>query len=400
MRYWTISKWELKNTLQSRKFLLIFFFQLTVLVMMVFFFNGFMANIESQEGVGLTPSLNEFASLDVDDPQGIFKKNLNPEILKIGLANNDSSQSLKQGKLNGLLLVQNTSDSINYLSPLQSEILIDYSDPKRSVVRDEVILASNKTASIISQQMIDKIIPNSGNINEPQIQEQTTGESLPMQLIKKIMTAILLFLPLFLFGNLVVDSIVGEKERKTGEILIAMPISRSYIILGKSLAVIMTMAIQVALWIIIMLVAGFSLGNPLLVYLIVVISAVPIVGITTIVAAYAKNFKEAGIGITFAYIGIVGFLIVPALAYIAQQGNNISFSSMTLVIKIFSGESLRWGDIIIPMIFILIISIFSYGSAIWLFKKDEIVFGPRPGIVKLFMDFIGITAIIRKIKGF
>ncbi len=400
MRYWTISKWELKNTLQSRKFLLIFFFQLTVLVMMVFFFNGLMANIESQEGVGLTPSLNEFASLDVDDPQGIFKKNLNPEILKIGLANNDSFQSLKQGKLNGLLLVQNTSDSINYLSPLQSEILIDYSDPKRSVVRDEVILASNKTASIISQQMIDKIIPNSGNINEPQIQEQTTGESLPMQLIKKIMTAILLFLPLFLFGNLVVDSIVGEKERKTGEILIAMPISRSYIILGKSLAVIMTMAIQVALWIIIMLVAGFSLGNPLLVYLIVVISAVPIVGITTIVAAYAKNFKEAGIGITFAYIGIVGFLIVPALAYIAQQGNNISFSSMTLVIKIFSGESLRWGDIIIPMIFILIISIFSYGSAIWLFKKDEIVFGPRPGIVKLFMDFIGITAIIRKIKGF
>jgi ABC-2 type transport system permease protein len=73
---------------------------------------------------------------------------------------------------------------------------------------------------------------------------------------------------------------------------------------------------------------------------------------------------------------------------------------MTLVIKIFSGESLRWGDIIIPMIFILIISIFSYGSAIWLFKKDEIVFGPRPGILKLFMDFIGITTIIRKIKGF
>ncbi|MDP1551609.1 MAG: ABC transporter permease subunit [Methanobacteriaceae archaeon] len=400
MRYWTISKWELKNTLQSRKFLLIFFFQLIVLIMMVFFFNGFMADIESQEGIVLTPSLNEFASLDVDDPQGIFKKNLNPEILKIGLANNDSFQSIKQGKLNGLLLVQNTSDSINYLSPLQSEILIDYSDPKRSVIRDEVILASNITASIISQQMIDKIIPNSGNINEPQIQEQTTGESLPLQLIKKIMTAILLFLPLFLFGNLVVDSIVGEKERKTGEILIAMPISRSYIILGKSLAVIMTMAIQVAFWIIIMLVAGFSLGNPLLVYLIVVISAVPIVGITTIVAAYAKNFKEAGIGITFAYIGIVGFLIVPALAYIAQQGNNISFSSMTLVIKIFSGESLRWGDIIIPMIFILIISIFSYGSAIWLFKKDEIVFGPRPGIVKLFMDFIGITAIIRKIKGF
>jgi len=96
---------------------------------------------------------------------------------------------------------------------VQSEILIDYSDPKRSVVRDEVQLAGNKTAAIISQQLIASLSSNSVS-SEPQVQEQSRGESLPLQLIKKIMTAILLFLPLFLFGNLVVDSIVGEKERK------------------------------------------------------------------------------------------------------------------------------------------------------------------------------------------
>lgn len=394
----TISKWELKNTLQSRKFLLIFFFQLAVLLMMVMFFNGFMANIESQEGVALTPSLNEFASLNVQDPQGIFKSNLNPQILKISaLPNQESLQLINQGELNGILLVSRSNSSVNSISPVQSEILIDYSDPKRSVVRDEVQLASNKTAAIISQQLITDLSSNSAS-SEPQVQEQTSGESIPLQLIKKIMTAILLFLPLFLFGNLVVDSIVGEKERKTGEILMAMPISRSYIILGKGMAVVMTMAIQVALWMLLMLIAGFPLGNPLLVYLIVVISAVPIVGLTSIIAAYAKNYKEAGIGITFAYIAIIGFLIVPALAYVAQQGKNVSLSTMTLVIKIFSGEVLGWGDIVIPLTFILIISALSYGTAIWLFKRDDIVFGPRPGLFKLFKDFIGISALMRKIK--
>ena len=102
---------------------------------------------------------------------------------------------------------------------------------------------------------------------------------------------------------------------------------------------------------ILMLMAGFPLGNPFLVYLIVVISAVPIVGLTSIIAAYAKNYKEAGIGITFAYIAIIGFLIVPALAYVAQQGKYVSLSTMTLVIKIFSGDALGWGDIVIPLHF-------------------------------------------------
>ena len=94
----TISKWELKNTLQSRKFLLIFFFQLAVLLMMVLFFNGFMANMESQQGVALTPSLNEFASLNVEDPQGIFISNLNPQILKIREASREPFTTINQSR--------------------------------------------------------------------------------------------------------------------------------------------------------------------------------------------------------------------------------------------------------------------------------------------------------------
>lgn len=58
---------------------------------------------------------------------------------------------------------------------------------------------------------------------------------------------------------MLVDSIVGEKERKTGEILVAMPISQAQIVLGKGMAVVLTIAIQVALWILILLIAGFQI---------------------------------------------------------------------------------------------------------------------------------------------
>ena len=37
------------------------------------------------------------------------------------------------------------------------------------------------------------------------------------------------------------------------------------------------------------------------------------------VAAYSKNYKEAGIGLSIVYIGIVGFLIVPVLVYISRK---------------------------------------------------------------------------------
>src|SRR5664280_2391309 len=127
----------------------------------------------------------------------------------------------------------------------------------------------------------------------------------PLQLqqtLKKVMLVILLFLPLLLFGNIIIDSIVGEKERKTGEILIAMPISHAQIIIGKSVAVALTISLQVAMWLIILLLAGFHINNPLLVLMFVILTSIPIIGVTSVVAAYAKNYKEAGIGLSIASV--------------------------------------------------------------------------------------------------
>lgn len=396
MKFFTITKWEFKNTLSSRKFLMIFFMQLSVLILMIFFFNMFIGNIESEKGIALSPSLTGFASIGVSDNSGLFKKQLNHELLDVkSLSSNGSINQVKNGKITAALIIpQNFTNRIDEFQTSNLDLFVDYGDPKRSVILEEVNSTVKVLSSSISNQWINSFA-SENKTAEPTVKEEKKGESLPLRLIRKMMIAVLLFLPLFLFGNIVIDSVVGEKERKTGEILIAMPLSHSDVIIGKNFAVVLTIAVQVALWLIILLAAGFDIKNPFLVYLLIILTSIPIVGVTSIIASYSKNYKEAGIGLSFVYITIVGFLIVPALAYISSKAAISNISPMTLAMRLFSGENISTTDFMVPIIFILITSLISYWISIKLFKRDDITFGPRPGIIRLILDLVHIKKFSR-----
>lgn len=391
MNFSIITRWEFKNTLKSKKFLLIFFMQLSVLAMLIFMFNSFATNIESDKGLSLTPSLVDFATLDVDDSGGVFKKSIDQEIIKVYSTNgNDSFLRLENGETNGFYTV--SSDSIQRIQNgeiVDTVLYLDYSDPRRSVVRDSINTSTKSVSSALTQSYLQSINP-SNTSSQTGIKEEKIGESLPIQIIKKVMLVVLLFLPLFLFGNIIIDSVVGEKERKTGEILVAMPISPGEILLGKGLAVVAISALQVAMWMIVLIAAGFTINNPLPVYFLVVLTAIPIVGLTSIIGAYAKNYKEAGIGITFAYVIVVGFLIVPALAYISRKSFAANISPMTTAMRLFTGEAIPIPEILISVTLVIILSVIFFGIAAWLFGRDDVLFGPRPGPVKLTLQLLGI----------
>lgn len=391
MKFLTITKWEFKSSIKSRKFLTLFFLQISVLILMVVFFSFFNANIESEKGITLSPSLTGFASVDVNDKSGVFQNKLNNEVLKINnLSYSSSINRINKGETTAVLLVPpDFTENINSFKTNHLDLLINMEDPKGIVATEEVKSTVKSLSSSISNSWVDSLIPED-KIVETDVKEEKKGESLPIKLIKKMMIAILLFLPLFLFGNMVVDSIVGEKERKTAEILIAMPVSHAHIVIGKNTAVILTMALQVAIWMLILLIAGFRIDNPFLVYIVVILTAFPIVGITSVVAAYSKNYKEAGIGLSFIYIVIVGFLIVPALVYISGNLNNLNISPMTLVMRIFSSETLKTGDVVSPLLSIALISILTFWITIKLLERDEIIFGPRPGILRFLLNILKI----------
>ena len=389
MRFFTITKWEFKSSIKSRKFLTLFFMQISVLILMVIFFNFFTANIESEQGMTLSPSLTGFASVDIYDKSGIFSNQLNNEVLKINnLSDENSIDRVNEGEVTAALLVpEDFTRNIDEFKTSNLNLFVNEKDPKKIVATEEINSTIKAISGSISNQWINSLTPQNETA-EVNVKEEKKGESLPLKLIKKMMIAVLLFLPLFLFGNMVVDSIVGEKERKTGEIMVAMPINHADIIIGKNMAVVLTIALQVAIWITILLIAGFSIHNPILVYSVIVLTAVPIVGITSVIAAYSKNYKEAGIGLSFIYIAIVGFLIVPALAYISRPSYGSNISPMTLVMRLFSGEGISTTELAIPLISIVLISIITFWVAIKLFKRDDIMFGPRPGMLRFVFSII------------
>lgn len=389
MNFTTITKWELKETLKSRKFLMIFFLQISVLFLMIFVFNTFAANIESEQGISITPSLSGFASLDIDDKGRLFSKYINPELITVTHSNyNDSIRSLNSGGATAVVLVSEDSlESIKNIDTIQVKLYLDGSDPKSTVVRDEVNTTTKIMADVISNNWIDSLTPQ--NTTMTVVNQQSTGESLPMQIVTKAMIAILLFLPLFLFGNMIIDTVVGEKERKTGEILMAMPITPREIIMGKSMAVVGVIAMQVAIWMAILLITGFEIPNPLLVYFLVLITAIPVIGVTVIISAYSKNYKEAGIGLTFGYVVTIGVLILPALVYLSTKSIISNISPLTVVIRLFSGDLIPVWQFLIPILFIAVLSFITYWISIKLFERDDVVFGPRPGIIRLFLDLCG-----------
>lgn len=393
MKFFTITKWEFKSSIKSRKFLALFFMQISVLILMVIFLNFFTANIES-DGFTLSPSLTGFASVDVSDKSGIFSNQLNKEVLKINnLSYNESLNHVNEGRTTAVLIVpENFIQNIDEFKTNNLTLFVNMEDPKQSVATEEINSTLETISTSISNQWINTLVPEN-KIIEPEVKEEKTGESLPLKLINKMMIAVLLFMPLFLFGNMVVDSIVGEKERKTGEILVAMPISHADVIIGKNMAVILTIALQVAIWIMILLVAGFEINNSILVYLVIILTAIPIVGITSVIAAYSKNYKEAGIGLSFIYIAIVGFLIVPTLAYISRQVPGSNISPMTLVMRLFSGESISTTELTLPLVSIALVSIITFWLTIKLLKRDDIMFGPRPGVIRLALNLIGLKKI-------
>ena len=139
LKFTTISKWEFLETLKSRKFLTIFFLQISVLFLMIFVFNAFATNIESQQGISITPSLAGFASLDVDDEGRLFSKYINPDLITITHSTFDESmENLNAGETMAVVLVPEDSlDKIRDIGTIDVKLYL--TRPIQSeAVRDEV----------------------------------------------------------------------------------------------------------------------------------------------------------------------------------------------------------------------------------------------------------------------
>ncbi len=132
-----------------------------------------------------------------------------------------------------------------------------------------------------------------------------------LELIYGILLPFILLLPAFLAANMTTDSIVGEKERRTYELLAVAPLSLRELMLAKTLPIAGVALAQAAVWMLILSLRGIQVHNPLLILLILALLDSLFIGAGVVISAISDTTKEANAGVTMLLIAASLLLFAP-----------------------------------------------------------------------------------------
>jgi len=170
-----------------------------------------------------------------------------------------------------------------------------------------------------------------------------------VELMYGILIPFILLLPTFLSTNMMTDSIVGEKERKTYEILIASPLTKREIIVGKTLPILVIALLQAFLWIVLLEFRGIAIYNvPLLILLLVFLNRA-FIGFGVMISAFSDNIKDANTGVTLILILASILFFLP----LSLKKEMYAMSPASLISRLSSNPSVDFMEIL-PAYLILV----------------------------------------------
>lgn len=178
----------------------------------------------------------------------------------------------------------------------------------------------------------------------------STGSARFFEIMYGILIPFILLLPTFLAANMMTDSIVGEKERKTYELLVSSPVSKIDIILGKTLPILSVSLVQAALWIILLEVKGIHIFNPIPILGLLLLLDLIFIGFGIVISAFSDTIKDANIGVTLA-------LILTSLAFFAPVSiikDIADLSPVFLMTKLASNPVVEMDKVITSLLIMLV----------------------------------------------
>ncbi|MEA1994283.1 MAG: ABC transporter permease subunit [Euryarchaeota archaeon] len=154
-----------------------------------------------------------------------------------------------------------------------------------------------------------------------------------IEIMYSLLVPIVLLLPVFLSMNMLSDSIVGEKERKTFEILLASPLTRFEIILGKIIPVVSLGFVQVSLWLFVISRKNIHIKNIAVLYAFLLVLMVLFFSLSVIFSMISSNIREANLYLTLFMMGLSFLMFVP-LPSMGVLDGIITYSPVVGIVKI------------------------------------------------------------------
>ncbi|KYC53982.1 MAG: ABC-2 family transporter protein [Candidatus Methanofastidiosum methylothiophilum] len=166
-----------------------------------------------------------------------------------------------------------------------------------------------------------------------------------VEIMQTLLIPLILLLPIFLSMNILSDSIVGEKERKTFEILLAAPLKRIEIIIGKILPTFAISIVQIIVWTVVLSVRGISIFNVPLLLLFLSIIMVALFSISIIFSNISSNITESNLFLTLFMMIVTLLMFVPIPVENNFLKEILSYSPIIPIIKIASNPAVNLLDI-------------------------------------------------------
>ncbi|MBZ6493313.1 ABC transporter permease [Natrinema longum] len=118
-----------------------------------------------------------------------------------------------------------------------------------------------------------------------------------------VLLPLLCFLPVFISGSIVVDSVIEERQRGTLELLRVAPLSLADVIDTKLLSIAALAPVQAIAWLLLLAVNGTTIAGPAALIVVVAALSVLVVTVGTGVALWAPDRRQAQLLYSVATVG-------------------------------------------------------------------------------------------------
>lgn len=340
MKIIALYKKEAQDILNNKIYLLIIFVQ--IFIILGAFVLAVISSVATDpyllDSYGITSSLKVGYTTDLNDSPLI--ENLEDE--KFTLIYYDTSEDAKKYLGKGLVALVVSSpqgeiivqtDNSNVFYPVISQKLDNAVNKYKQAKKLESAGINQSTIEIIQKPVVLTEIDVNGNEKKANI---ALDSSYFVEVMYGFIVPFVLLLPFFMASNVITDSIVGERERKTFEVLLMAPLTSSMVILGKTLPILTFSMLQSLAWILLLDLLKVPIYNPLILLFILLFVGLGFIGVGIIISMLVDSTKEANSAITLALVFATFILFVPLFIRAPYFENLLNFIPTVLMVKISS----------------------------------------------------------------
>jgi len=368
-------KKEAQDILENRIFLLVVVVQLFIIL--------------GTFGLAIsTAMVNDPAVIDSYGVNSAFKVGLSKDLEQSALADDLESQKLE-------LEYFNTTQEANKFLGTELVAVIGISPQGEVQVELDTSnvfypVASTKISKAVDSFQLQRSLQSSG-LNSEQINaikepvklkivklEEDNAVNIAMdssyfvEVMYGFIVPFILLLPFFLASNLVTDSIVGERERKTFEVLLMTPLSSSMVVIGKIIPVLSFSLIQSLAWILLLDLLQVPIFNTVLLMLILLSLGLGFIGVGILISILVDSTKEANSAITLVLVFATFILFVPLFIKSDIFQALFNFIPTVLMVKIASSPAIN-PEILFYLLPMILISILIFMVTVRSFRHERAI---------------------------